>query len=89
MTENEILDEIDKLRRENGWKPRRRMSQHNKSAGTTEGAGAVATAAGAKHNDSGKANHRNVSAIEQQEKLHQQQVCETLEKLLSNAIITF
>ena len=27
MSENEILDEIDKLRRENGWKPRRRLSQ--------------------------------------------------------------
>ena len=30
MSENEILDEIDKLRRDNGWKPRRRMS-NNKS----------------------------------------------------------
>jgi hypothetical protein len=28
MTENEIMDEIDKLRRENGWKPRRRLSNN-------------------------------------------------------------
>ena len=28
MSETEILDEIDKLRRENGWKPRRRMSNN-------------------------------------------------------------
>jgi len=77
MTENEILDEIDKLRRENGWKPRRRLSQQNKSAGS-EGAGAAAS--GQKHNDSAKSNHHNLSANEQQEKLHQQQVCGNVNK---------
>ena len=82
MTENEILDEIDKLRRENGWKPRRRLSQHNKSAGN-EGAGA-AIAAGPKHNESGKPNHHNLSAHEQQEKTHQQQVCDTVEKTVQH-----
>ncbi len=62
MTENEIMDEIDKLRRENGWKPRRRFS-HNKANSSV---GDFAK------NDAGKTSNHH----DQQETLLQQQVKE-------------
>ena len=60
MTENEIMDEIDKLRRENGWKPRRRFS-HNKSNSNVADFTKTEAAKTPNHQD-------------QQEKLLQQQV---------------
>lgn len=59
MTENEILDEIDKLRRENGWKPRRRSSQQPKADGKHEPA---------HHGPGPGSNHKNEShsSIEKQ-----------------------